>query len=391
MQINILGPKEARPVSKSILVFILAILCCFMCMSFTINKNDGNTKQKDKSNVIAPSSSIGPSEISTIAPSEDNVISPVIEEEIEKPSENNISSIKPINYEFNPTSIVPDTQQKETKPEQVITNSIQPSISPSSIEIQPSTISPTIGGIQNNVIGEVDVMEEEAEIALVNQKEVVKKQPSFQLVSNNYMNKQRHAKMDNTKTKSASIFDMINEKDNKSKRRILESFSNHNDTISSTPKNDASINWLTWDEAMKKNAVSPRKIMVELYTDWCTWCVKMDKSTFQDPAIVQYINDNFYAVKFNAETREIVSFKGQKFGYIQDGNRGYNLFSIYLTRGKLTFPSIVFLDETVNNPQPIKGFQSITVMERLLQYFGENYYKKMDWSLFNQSFDTASK
>lgn len=396
MQINILGPKEARPVSKRILIFLLAILCCFMCMSFTINNNDGTLKSENKGSIIAPTSSIGPSNTNVIHPEseteEDNFIRPSNEKEVADNPNNKASqnAILSIGHEPNTTEIAPDNSQNTIESNQITTNSIRPSIAPTSHEISPSSITPTTGNTQGeNVIGSPNT-KDEREVSMVNNVKVTEKKTSFELISNNYLAKRRQAKVDNTKTKSASILDLVSEKDSK-RKNISESFTDYSNVISDTSTHHESINWLTWEEAMEKNAKSPRKIVVDLYTDWCTWCVKMDKSTFQDPAIIKYINDNFYAVKFNAETRNIINFKGKNFSYIQDGNRGYNLFSIYLTRGKLTFPSIVFLDEAANNPQPIKGFQSVSVMERLLQYFGENYYKTMDWSLFNQSFETVSK
>ncbi|MGB0930839.1 MAG: thioredoxin family protein [Chitinophagales bacterium] len=359
MQINILGPKEARSVSKNVLVFILVVICYFMCVSFSI-KNDGDKIGNDKDNsVIAPTSSIAPSETSVIKPdSDDN------------------------NYTISPSKTVIKPEQK------IIAKTIEPSISPSSNEIRPSSISPT------TEIGTATIKRTpQSQLAInkdIPKKKTVRKDPSFQLVSSKYMAKKRVAKKDNTKTQPSFILDMVNKKANQSKKILNKSLINI-DKRRGGVATQTSINWLTWEEAMRKNAQSPRKIMVELYTDWCTWCVKMDKSTFQDPTIVQYVNENFYAVKFNAETRKDVFFKGQKFSYIQDGNKGYNLFSLYLTRGKLTYPSIVFLDKTVNNPQPIKGFQSVSMMDRVLQFFGEDYYKKMDWSLFNQSFESASR
>ncbi len=63
------------------------------------------------------------------------------------------------------------------------------------------------------------------------------------------------------------------------------------------------VQWITWEEAMELSKTEPRKIVVDVYTDWCGWCKKMDKATFQDEEIVEYINENYYAIKFNAEMR----------------------------------------------------------------------------------------
>ena len=43
------------------------------------------------------------------------------------------------------------------------------------------------------------------------------------------------------------------------------------------------IKWYTWEEAAELSKTAPKKVFIDLYTDWCGWCKKMDKSTFQDP------------------------------------------------------------------------------------------------------------
>ncbi|MBL7784974.1 MAG: DUF255 domain-containing protein [Chitinophagales bacterium] len=151
--------------------------------------------------------------------------------------------------------------------------------------------------------------------------------------------------------------------------------------------NPNTIKWVTLEEAIKLNQQQPKKIIVDLYTSWCTWCTKMDKATFQHPAIAQYINENFYAVKLDAETRNTIQFKNNSYAFRTDGGKdgvGVNEIAVYLTRGKLNYPSVIFLDETMSNPQPVAGFQNPIRMDKLLRYFGENHYRKVDWGLFNQ-------
>ncbi|MGI0086020.1 MAG: thioredoxin family protein, partial [Nitrososphaerales archaeon] len=40
-----------------------------------------------------------------------------------------------------------------------------------------------------------------------------------------------------------------------------------------------------------------------LYTDWCTYCKKMDKVTFTDPKLQQYLSDHCVCLKANAEDK----------------------------------------------------------------------------------------
>lgn len=75
-----------------------------------------------------------------------------------------------------------------------------------------------------------------------------------------------------------------------------------------------SIQWMKFEEAIAANAKNPKMILVDVYTDWCGWCKKMDKDTFTDPRVVAHFQTNFYAVKLNAEdTSRKFPFMGKTF------------------------------------------------------------------------------
>jgi len=59
------------------------------------------------------------------------------------------------------------------------------------------------------------------------------------------------------------------------------------------------VNWLTWNEAAELAATdkNPKKVFIDVYTDWCGWCKKMDKDTFQNPTVAAYMSENYYMVK----------------------------------------------------------------------------------------------
>ena len=75
---------------------------------------------------------------------------------------------------------------------------------------------------------------------------------------------------------------------------------------------DSKVQWMTFEEAIEANKDNPRKIFVDIYTDWCGWCKKMDAQTFNHPDIASYMNDNYYNVKFNAEQKGEVVFNGHE-------------------------------------------------------------------------------
>jgi uncharacterized protein YyaL (SSP411 family) len=82
---------------------------------------------------------------------------------------------------------------------------------------------------------------------------------------------------------------------------------------------------VTWEQAEALCKKEPRKVVVDVYTEWCGWCKKMDKATFQNEVIVKYLNENYYAIKFNAEQREDIHLKGKDYEYVKSmGGKGYH-------------------------------------------------------------------
>src|SRR5690554_7431591 len=69
------------------------------------------------------------------------------------------------------------------------------------------------------------------------------------------------------------------------------------------------INWMTMDEALEAQKTEPKKIFMDVFTTWCGPCKMLDKNTFTDKNVIAYLNENFYAVKFNAEGNESVTYK----------------------------------------------------------------------------------
>lgn len=148
----------------------------------------------------------------------------------------------------------------------------------------------------------------------------------------------------------------------------------------------AQVNWLTWEEAQERNKNEPRKIFVDVYTQWCGWCKKMDKETFSNPEIIKYLNKHFYAIKFDAETKEEINFNDQPYEFIKSGNSGYHKLAAEITFGKLTYPTFVFLDEKFSILQPIPGYKDVPSLDKIMKYFAENYYKNTPWKKYEEMY-----
>lgn len=145
-----------------------------------------------------------------------------------------------------------------------------------------------------------------------------------------------------------------------------------------------SIQWISLEELEEKMAREPKKIFIDVYTDWCGWCKVMDKNTFSHPEVARYINQHFYAVKFNAESRDSVRFAGNRFGFMPQYKA--NGLAIELLRGKMSYPSTVYIEKDYSNAQAVPGYLKVPMIEMILKYIVEGHAETTPFDQFSASF-----
>ncbi len=145
------------------------------------------------------------------------------------------------------------------------------------------------------------------------------------------------------------------------------------------------VTWLSWSEAaaLATSEENPKKIFVDVYTDWCGWCKKMDKDTFQNAEVAAYMEANFYMVKLDGEGKEPIEYKGKTFNFVPSGRKGYHEFAAALMGGKLSYPTTIFLDEEMNMLSPVPGYQKPEPFLNIAKYFGDDIYKEKDWKTYS--------
>jgi len=164
-------------------------------------------------------------------------------------------------------------------------------------------------------------------------------------------------------------------------------------TISSGLYSQSSeVKWYSLEEAVELCEKEPRKLFIDVITVWCGWCKKMDREVFSQDGIVDILNNEYYAVRLDAQQKDDIEFKGETFKYEMYGQKGFNRFAVELLRGKMGFPSLVFLDEKYNLIQSLEGYHNSDRLQLVLSYFGENNnYKKLHWNAFVQSWESNQR
>lgn len=142
------------------------------------------------------------------------------------------------------------------------------------------------------------------------------------------------------------------------------------------------INWVSFEKAVELNKKHPRKFIIDVYTDWCGWCKRMDKATYEDQKIVALINEKFYAIKFNAEQKESIVFNNKLYEFKAE-LKAHEL-ALNLLGGKMAYPSTAFLDEKFNMLTMQQGYFGPDQMLPILKFFGDKIYKKKTWEQFQK-------
>ena len=142
----------------------------------------------------------------------------------------------------------------------------------------------------------------------------------------------------------------------------------------------ASIKWYDIEEIVLLNIESPRKIFVYVYSDNCGWCTRMEKNTFSNPVISEYINENYYPVKLNSGIRKDITLGERTYKFIppnvSEHTPAYHELVATLLKGRLAYPAMAFINEKMAYLGVEMGYKDPVNMEKWLHFIAEDAFLK---------------
>ena len=141
------------------------------------------------------------------------------------------------------------------------------------------------------------------------------------------------------------------------------------------------LKWRKFDTGIAEAKKAKKKILVDVYTDWCKWCKKLDAEVYTDAKVVDYVNKNYIPIKINGESKEKLVYKGES-------TTEAGLSQMFGVTG---FPTILFLDSNGDAINKLGSFVPADQFLPIIQYIGGDHYKKISFDEFTKQKDVLGK
>jgi len=158
-----------------------------------------------------------------------------------------------------------------------------------------------------------------------------------------------------------------------------------------TNKTPEKIHWYSFEDVVKQEAIKPKKVFMDIFTDWCGWCKVLDKSTFTNPVIIKKMNQYFYACKLNAERKDTIWFRG--YPYVNPNPsvaQSTNQLAASILKGRMSYPSMVYFNDSMQIITTVQSYLKPSQLEPILVYIGEDKFKTMTYDSFRLKYKTES-
>ena len=133
--------------------------------------------------------------------------------------------------------------------------------------------------------------------------------------------------------------------------------------LSPVQAGSAGVSWLPYEKGMTLGKSQKKKVFINFFATWCSFCKMMDTKTFKDAAVIDYLNANFITVKVDVDKEQDVAAQ-------------YNIRPL---------PDMWFISEKGEAIGNKPGYISAEEMLPVLKFIKTDSYLKMSYQAFMDS------
>lgn len=123
------------------------------------------------------------------------------------------------------------------------------------------------------------------------------------------------------------------------------------------------VDWRSWDDGLARAKSGKRYMVVDVYTDWCGWCRRMEADVYARRDVSEYLASKFVTVKLNAESGELVH-RGER------SMSARTLASQFQVTG---YPTTIFLTPDGERLANLPGYVPADKFLLMLRYIGDGH------------------
>jgi len=121
--------------------------------------------------------------------------------------------------------------------------------------------------------------------------------------------------------------------------------------------------WRDWNQGLAEAEAQGKPVLVNVYTDWCGWCRRMDREVYARDDVKASLAKRFVTVKLNAEANDAATYRGKDF-------TSRSLASGFRVTG---YPTTIFLRANGEHIVNVPGYIPADRFLILLQYIGDGH------------------
>jgi len=144
----------------------------------------------------------------------------------------------------------------------------------------------------------------------------------------------------------------------------------------------APVAWRGWNEGLAAASGGSKPVIVDVYTDWCGWCKRMDRDVYARSDVSEYLNQHFVMVRLNAESAERVNYAGRSL-------TARALSGSFEVTG---YPTTIFLKPDGTHLVNVPGYIPAENFLKLVRYIGDGHMDKGEsWEAYSRSSGKGAK